>query len=525
MKFLGSVPSKTRMSDSERRYTRTENIYNRQSVHSQTLKEIAGDSFQVVIPTRDTVEKVIKSWDERNPITYQKSVFYGYAKQYLSGMYSSIFKNPLPSDEQVFEWMDMNKSPGYPASFFGLKSKKECYGDPGYRKFREEFDFCLTRVAFHKVTPKIEFLPLESILAPKCRLFVIPELLLLEQQLRYGKQISLNMKNFKWSAYGFNPYMGGTDRLARRLLSKPIRFFYDVSGWDKFLPLLDDIYSIIERWNGYSNWSEEDKRRWRWMVDNTVNMVNVMYDGSTYLKNYGNGSGSGTTTRDNILAHILIMATALSKAYYDKFGVLPTPDLLDEQVVQLFGDDSVCAVDDEFDHILNDGFMADVFASFGMKMKYFFGGRDYPLEKMEFLGFKFKEIDGSYYPLYDVKKLATSMVYNGVNSNTREATLSRIFILNFMSYPCAEHQIFVSFALDIANYMSKFSDLSPTEAVMVRLIQTMDKEIMSSIFLGEESSFVFQIFFPNMEVEGIKDVFGFEHHVGGSKTLSNKQPK
>jgi hypothetical protein len=512
LKYLGTVPSRTRMSESEVRFRRTENVYNRFSVHSEGLRVLAGDQYQVVIPTRDTVERVMRSWDERAPITFQKSKFYEYSLEYLSRSYRSIFNNPIPSDEQVYEWMDMSTSPGYPASFFGIKSKRECYGDLGYQKFKREFSYSLTEFALHKVTPKVEYLPRESILAPKCRLFVIPELHLLENQLRYGKQTSLNMKNYKWSAYGFNPYMGGTDKLARELLTKPIRFYYDISGWDKFLPVLRDLYSVVEKHNGFSSWSEQDRQRWRWTVDNTVNMVNVMYDGSVYYKTYGNGSGSGTTTRDNILAHIVIMTTILCKAYHDKYGVFPSQQLLDEQIIRLFGDDSICAVDEYFDFVLKENFVSDVFASFGMKLKYFFGGRDYPLDKMEFLGFKFKNIQGRYFPLYDSVKLATSMVYNGVNSNTREAFLSRVFILTFMSYPSEQHSLFKLYARDMAALFSTRRDLTPTEVVMCNMIETMDDEAMQSLFLGEESLSpgILQIFLSGLEVDGIKDVFRTE---------------
>nr|QDH87307.1 MAG: RNA-dependent RNA polymerase [Astroviridae sp.] len=378
--------------------------------------------------------------------------------------------------------------------------------DKGFQEYSATFSY--DRPAFHKITPKVEMLPMENILANKCRLFVIPELLLVLKQLKFGKMISLRLKNYRWSAYGFNPYSGGVNRLARRLLSKRVRFFYDVSGWDKFLNLLKKIYEIIKKNCGYEHWTPEEKKEFDWMVENTINMDCVFYDGSVYRKTYGNGSGSGTTTRDNILAHIIIVACMLYKAYYDKYGVYPSPTLVEEQIVQLFGDDSICATDPEFDFVLNDGFVEDLFKSFGMKLKYFHGGYDYDLHKMEFLGFKFFETSLGWIPLYDEVRLASGMIYNGVHSNDREAVLSKIMVLSFMSYPCPKHALFRRYAMDVAEYYSAY-DLSPTERTMIDLIQHTTSNEMISVFLGLESSKVkvLEFFSLALEEEGIKDLF------------------
>lgn len=348
-----------------------------------------------------------------------------------------------------------------------------------------------------------------NILAGKCRLFVIPELLLCDKQLEFGKLISLRMKGFRWSAYGFNPYSGGTNKLAHRLLSKRYRFFYDISGWDKYLRLLPHIYKILKKHSGYASWTKREQREFDWMVDNTVDMFCVMYDGSVYRKPYGNGSGSGTTTRDNIFAHVIIMATMLYAAYHDKFGKCPSSAQVEEQIINLFGDDSVCAVDEDFDHITAD-FAARIFGMFGMTLKFFYGGLDYPIEEMEFLGFKFKDIGNKQFvPLYNEKRLAAGLMYEGVNSNSRESILSKTFVLVFMSFPCASHKLFLQYGQDLASHFQLLGGLSQTEKIMCDLMLTMSPEELTCTFLGLEGSFrpeILQFFYSGMEEVGIKDL-------------------
>lgn len=510
LQFVGTVPSRTRMQVGGLTKRRVKIHLPSYSPAFDYLLKLAGDNFHIVNPNVEMIENVMRSWDDRPP--YLKTVpHYKEALAFFDHFYAKqLFPNSTAHDDLIYDFIDMSKSPGYPGSFFHLKTKREAYCDPGFIKHKQDMqESGYNRPAFHKVTPKVEFLPTENIDAGKCRLFVIPELLLLELQIKFGKLTSLSLKEFGWSAYGFNPYNGGADKLAKRLLTKRIRFFYDVSGWDKFLNILRDIYEKQRKYNGYRNMSPREQQEFDWMVENTINMFCVFYDGSVYKKDYGNGSGSGTTTRDNILAHILIMATILYTAFYEKYGKYPNPTFVASQVINLFGDDSINSVDEEFDKVLEEGFVARIFSHFGMKLKFFYGGKDFPLEKMEFLGFTFSSNSFGFLPLYDVKRLATSMVYKGSNSNSREAMLSKTFILTLMSFPSAEHQFFKQHATHVASLYQHASDLTETEMTMITLIQSINDSMCLSIFLGLESSSpdVFKFFSSGMEEEGIKELF------------------
>lgn len=506
--YQGTVPMRTRTNEGGPTMHRNLLQLKKYPDSFSKLKELAGDEFFIVNPNRELIENMMKAWDQRPPFVVDVP-FLDVALQFFDFHYSDIFKESVSLDDMVYDMIDMTKSPGYPGSLFTIRSKRSAYADRAFIHHKDEMKRDgFPRVAFHKVTPKVEFLPKSNIEMGKCRLFVIPELLLLESQIKFGKLISLRLREYKWSSYGFNPYNGGCNRLAQRLLSKRVRFFYDVSGWDKFLGLLSRVYDSVRRFNGYCRWNKEEQKEFDWMVENTINMFCVFYDGSVYEKRYGNGSGSGTTTRDNILAHVIIVATILIAAYYDKYGKHPHFSFLQSQVINLFGDDNISSVDEEFDSVLKENFVADIFASFGMKLKFFFGGLDYPLSSMEFLGFKFFETKMGYIPLYDEKRLATSMVYRGVNSNTREAVLSKTFVLMMMSYPCEHHCYFREYSKQLARSIEDYG-LSETERVMIDLILSTTDEVFLSTFLGLESSNsrVLEFFSRGMEEEGIKDIF------------------
>jgi hypothetical protein len=269
------------------------------------------------------------------------------------------------------------------------------------------------------------------------------------------------------------------------LLSKRIRLFYDVSGWDKFFPLLGDIFDFI-RFN--QNIPDYLKKNYEWMCLNTAEFLFKTPHGFVFEKNYGNPSGSGTTTRDNILGHVVILASALIECYYLKYGSYPTDALLNEQIIALFGDDSVISLDEEFDYILKEDYLKNHMAKYGLKLKFLYGGLDYPIEKMQFLGFTFQKIGDSYYPRYDIQRLCSSVLYENGRNSSREAYTSRLFIIMIMSYP-TEHFALLNRAF--RNWCSHLNSLnvtlSPTEISFVAM-ESITVETIQHLYLGWESS-------------------------------------
>lgn len=408
------------------------------------LKALASDKFFCVRPTKSVYDKTVRSWDNRPPTPYAHSGWsdtvigesYERALAFLDTYYGPLFEDPIMSSEELSENVDWSKSPGFPYTHFGYDQKKQLVPVLDLEDQNKINEKVYLHCAF-----KIEFLPTTDIANGKGRIYQIPPLPLLYSQLKFGKRISLKLKMYHWSMYGFNPYSGGFNRLAENLLTKPWRGCYDVSGWDKYLCVLRDLYKVLRN---RANLPDEQVKEFEWMVNNTCCFLLKLMDGTVLFKDYGNASGSGTTTRDNILAHVIIFATGLFFAYYVKYEIFPTLNRVFQQVVSLFGDDNVFGVDEDFSLMCDENFLRTHLGQFGLKLKFFVGGKDHPLEELSFLGAHFKKISGLWYPKYDVVRLATTMVYEigGPKTLDLKQTLGKIFTLTIMSYPTEKWELF-----------------------------------------------------------------------------------
>jgi hypothetical protein len=242
------------------------------------------------------------------------------------------------------------------------------------------------------------------------------------------------------------------------------------------------------------------------MVQHTVAFYCVLYDGDIVLKDYGNASGSGTTTRDNTLCHKAIAAGFLSEAYYIKNGELPSFELLSQQVVMLFGDDSIFGVDKEFDYVLDgagtgDGFLHKYFQRLGMGIKFLHGGEDFPLSGISFLGFHFKEKDGYFFPLYDPIRIATSFIHVNDKKDTLDAYCSKIFVLTMMSYASDKFDLFYQAYLNVVSNVSKLHSQNPI--VQSFLDARLTPAVLHGFYTGSESnSSGFYFFESLLEVGG-----------------------
>lgn len=399
----------------------------------EKLSDLAGDHFYVVNPVMDNYYKSVLSWDEK-PHYYYKDSYHSMALLFFDHYYGVFFPDCVASSEEICEYLDWSKSPGWPHTYFGFRFKHELVNVMEQTMFMDR----VNTIPIYNVSGKIEFRTREDIEADKIRLFTVPCFELIWSQLKFGKRISFRIMNVLWSAFGFNPYSGGFDKLARKLLSKRWRGCYDISGWDKFLPLLKDIFIILAK---RCCVPEQDLDEFAWMVNNTVALMLKLHNGDVIRKNYGNGSGSGTTTRDNIFGHVIIFASGLFEAYYIKVGSVPSFALVQSQIVQLYGDDNVFALDDEFSLMCDPVFLGKHLAKYGLKLKFFYGGLDCDLSVLSFLGANFKYFNGSWYPLYDVVRLATTMLYERSRLSLSQH-LSKAFTLMVMSRPSSEFLVF-----------------------------------------------------------------------------------
>jgi len=459
----------------------------------QKLKELASDKYMVVRPTKDVYDKTVQSWDNRPDTPFIKSGWdktlvgcvYKEALEFLNACYGPLMRDPVMNPEEISETIDWSKSPGWPYTHYGFKTKQDVVNRmPNYSVANDTQK--LKEPVYLNCAFKVEFLPTAEIQAGKGRIFQIPPLHLLYSQLKFGKKISLRMKMFGWSYYGFNPYAGGFNNLAIQISSKRWRGCYDVSGWDKYLCVLKDIYEILQK---RADLTIDQVDEFVWMAKNSHQFFLKLIDGLVLFKSYGNASGSGTTTRDNILAHILIFATGLYLAYYSKYESLPTFDFVFKQVVALFGDDNVFSLDEEFSLLCDEKFLTQHLGQFGLKLKFFYGGYDYPLENLSFLGAHFKKIDDYWYPQYDTIRIATTMVYEfgGDKSLDLPQTIGKLFTLTVMSYPTQHWELFRSAYSDFISNREVLEFAGDSTVGGYLSVGVPDDALMRSFYQGLES--------------------------------------
>jgi len=442
------------------------------------LKQHAGEAFHCVLPRPCNVDVTIASWDNMPQYSYVGTEEYHFGLEFFKHFYGDIMGECVAQAEEVCSYIDWTKSPGWPHTHLGFRSKEELVQALSMTQFYERTQI----LPIYNVCGKEEFKSLADIKALKVRVFQIPPFELLYSQLKFGKRVSHRLMMKHWSFYGFNPYNGGFHRLAMRLLTKPCRGCYDVSGWDKFLSLFGDIYAVLRFMGGFS---DDEMDEFDWMARHTVAFLLKLPDGRVVHKKYGNASGTGTTTRDNILAHIIIFAAGLYSAFLTKNGYAPTMQLVFEQVVALYGDDNVFSVDEEFSLIVDKNFLSQHLEKFGLKLKFFFGGVNADLSVLSFLGASFKLRDGVWYPLYDTVRLATTMLYES-KKMPLSAHLSKAFTLMVMSYPSDEYAFF----------REAYKNL-----VMSRIVQNeMDDPVVKSLaFVGLPPHHLVESFFTGAE--------------------------
>lgn len=384
-----------------------------------SIDAMAGPYYRVV-GTVSSVEMSIKKMDKKPVRSYQQDPLWDDALEFVCRKFHRSFSTcGAMSTEYALSTMVLGASSGQPWALLGMKHKRDCLKS---KLFQEYLTSDCENMAppVWKITPKTEWYPAEKLDANKCRTFIIPPFhLLFWQKMLYQKQ-NESVKNVFWSAYGFNPYRGGVDAMASRLLRNKVFLYYDVVGWDRVLPIMQEVYNFR---NIYI--PDHLARIAEWVTRNTVESVLLHPDGYLLKKKWGNNSGSGCTTTDNIVAHCFILSLALLTLY-------KTPTVVDLVEAFIFGDDNVLSLpesshsDSEIQAVFE-----RVFGSFGLSFDPFTITRD--LSTCEFLGFKFQPYGDHWIPRYNLERIASSFLYSYEKRCPMDAEVSKMFILMIMA--------------------------------------------------------------------------------------------
>jgi len=320
-----------------------------ESYMSQFITEV-GSCFEDVlsqakhVPANENLDLLIKSLKKCDiPTTrgYQDDPeSYALAKKFATRMLSCM------SNSKYAEPIDVNfkSSPGKPWINQGYRTKKDVIDSPDFPI--RLYD--LRRPVWHATT-KTEFLPLEEVLDGKARSFFIsPCEYVIQQKRHYDTQDAAmksrcnDFQNF-WSRYGFTKQYNGIDLLAHAHSDLFVEHeMGDVSGWDRLLPILSDVYDIRE---SYLSSRVAASPYLPILRDGLENQYIVMPNGEIYIKSHGNPSGSGKTSTDNTIAHLIIRFHFWIRFCKLVLGRFPTySEILDNVIESLYGDDYLSSV-------------------------------------------------------------------------------------------------------------------------------------------------------------------------------------
>jgi hypothetical protein len=386
-------------------------------------------------------------------------------------VFASIGDCCISNTEEVMASIVMDKSSGVPWVLLGLRTKAACFSNPAFRAYMSNWPDMIEPV--WKVIDKIEWYHKDDIDKGKVRTFIIPPAdFLFWQKVLYQKQNEA-MKMVHTSAYGFNPYGGGTNELALKLLINPVFFMYDVSGYDRKMPIMQEVYDLR---NSYL--PDDLEPLYKWVSHNTVHSLLIHPDGTIVLKDVGNNSGSGNTTSDNILSHDII------SNHFVLSAIEPDFENINFFVRQLFGDDCVGSCP-ECDFVELERIIRSTFALYGYELDPVVISHD--LTDMEFLGFRFGFRDGYWIPVYDQKRLLASFCYE-IQNKRPSASLCKAYSLTVMAFG-GDQETFNEMRTALAHHLDYFkSSTDPNIQSFVEMGVPSYSDCFS-FFTGLECSF------------------------------------
>lgn len=393
--------------------------------------------------------------------------------------------------------MDVNweKAAGVPYDKIGRPKKRDFLKTPGY--IRQEMN--RKHVPIWKVPPKKEYLPTVEVLDGKMRTFFIPDFpFLLHQKFCWDEQNTRlkNNHNRCWSKYGYTKQRGGFHRLYKKLERFRLRFTIDVSGWDRVLPILQDVYDLREHFLNKKYLSEDYLN---WVIRNTVHSYITTFEGDIYQRHCGNGSGSNCTSEDNTIAHIMISFYLFIKLYYRKYNEMPEyEEFIKFLEMGLYGDDSIGGADPEYFGVdsVDDfkTFVIDVYKEFGMTVKpsqFKVGIETGPMIGYEFLGSTsaYHEEIGMYNPEPRLGKVATSIRNILISQDNIQVLVSKLVAAyEIVGLSKNEDCKFVAeFIKDFGNFLLETEVMEPEESSQLYQITTGSHPIYEILY-GWESA-------------------------------------
>jgi len=352
--------------------------------------------------------------------------FHRESLEFMADMYSSVWASPVLDHNQILERLTFDSACGLIENIRGMRTKGDCiYNNLDTLEY--EPNILPTEIALWKVSGKVEIKKVSDYIGKdKQRTFIIQPIKSLWNHMKLYSSQNDALKLVGWSAYGFNPYEGGVDRLARSLLRLKLKRFWtlDVVGWDRIYPFLRDVYDIKSCLLPKDLWDLARK-----VVDDICQSVLCFPNGDFVCKSWGNNSGSGSTTADNIFG----MTVCIVHVFF--YLVLSKRQIEESVVAFIFGDDVIGSDDFSFisDDELRNAFTF-VFGLYGFTLDPLIITHDLLDPEVTFLGFSFAQANNGFYvPKYPLDRLCSSFIFDDTKEADPDKELAKMMSLMLMS--------------------------------------------------------------------------------------------
>lgn len=437
--------------------------------------------------TRKTLDVSVRKMDHLPCVDFLQDVNFGDVHQYLKFKWREPLVVSEMTPNEILEDFDLNKAPGYFETWRGYRTKADCIVAGLLDEFTS--DSLLLETPIWKVTGKNEIKETELYVGEfKQRTFIIEPMSMLWQDKRvFGHQNS-NLKAFWWSSYGFNPYEGGVQNMANKLSNYQRKWEWDVKGYDRLFPHMKYVQEV--RTQDIPPTPFRD-----WVVKHKIESLLVLPNGDVIFKTWGNNSGSGTTTTDNIIG----MSYPIMHSFL-RMG-LSFEDVDRLVTVFIFGDDVLGGDNINISDIVFREVIVGTFRLYGYELDPFVISNE--VEGMTFLGFSIHEIEPKLFvPQYKLPRLCYSFAKSLSRKIEIDKELSKMISLMLMSAGHGE-SVYNNFRVAIATIVVRTSHPFCTRLLRYGIDKTLPSYADTiSWYCGTlEGLKIFQ------EVDGIKEIF------------------
>lgn len=403
--------------------------------------------YDGVVATLNNLTKSIGKMDAKPNPTISRPDLFDLALERTWAQLSSI----LTVDPCLVPEINFDTSATFPYTAFGFRDKREVFSSKWF--WLHQVNTRSTPI--WRVSGKREFLKKTEIYDDfKIRTFLpSPCELLYWQKVFTDTADDLMCKHQPGGIrYGVSFQHGGFNNMITNHTDPFNRIFVeaDVSGWDRTIWLLRHCWNLRKR--GLERALKRSpllSERFDWCVEHTVNSTLLLPNGDIVRKFWGNSSGSGSTTGDNCIMHLIIQ-NYLELVGEDEYGLE-----IDFWHQDIYGDDILKSYPRPCDKNVIEILFRRVYKENSLMLKESavrFG--DGPLGS-SFLGAKCSSLDNIFMPTYDKERIYAAARYV-LKKHSYDEEATKIYALMHLSWD--DDELFEIFHYLLSRYVLEGSN-------------------------------------------------------------------